>query len=538
MSPAPSSLQVFAGEPKRRDAELLAELGYEQEFKREFSLISCMAFAFSIMGVIASVSSTFEFGLSGGGHVGIIWGWLLPGFFVLPVAAVLAELASSMPTSGGLYFWSSELAPKKFGPFAAWLTAWSNVTGQVALVCLIDYTCAQMICVALAVGTGFEASLGEQYGIFVALLVVHAILCSSATKILARLNILYVLINLAVTFAVIICFAVVPDEHVSASVAFGKFENFSTWNGGMSFLLAFTAPMWSLTGYDAAAHIAEECTNATTAAPLAILVGVSSTWLLGFFVLISASFAIVDVGSLVDSDLAMPMAQLLYNILGKKGMLVVWCLIIVVQFNTAAAQMVDASRVVFAISRDGALPGSRFMKQINRWTTTPVYAVLFVAVGSGLLGLLALNEQAGLALFSVAVIGIYVSYAIPILLRCLPAGQRAMESRKGPFSLGSSAVPLGIVATAWVIFIVIVLLFPSNPNPAAPDMNYAVVILAFILGGAILAWVVSARHWFTGPVRTISAAVPVEVEEKSPRVDAKEKELGRGASAEVVAVVE
>jgi len=77
----------------------------------------------------------------------------------------------------------------------------------------------------------------------------------------------------------------------------------------MSFLLAFTAPMWSLTGYDSAAHVAEEVTNAATAVPFAILVGVSSTWILGFFVLISASFAILDVGALVNSDLAMPMAQ-------------------------------------------------------------------------------------------------------------------------------------------------------------------------------------------------------------------------------------
>jgi amino acid transporter len=110
------------------------------------------------------------------------------------------------------------------------------------------------------------------------------------------------------------------------------------------------------------------------------------------------------------------------------------------------------------------------MKQINPTTRTPVYAVLFVAFGSGLLGLLSLNEQAGLALFSVAVIGLYVSYALPIVCRCLPAGQRAMKTKEvslmirrssraivtdlttlqGPFSLGRAALPLGLVSIAWV----------------------------------------------------------------------------------------
>lgn len=73
--------------------------------------------------------------------------------------------------------------------------------------------------------------------------------------------------------------------------------------------------------------------------------------------------------------------------------------IIIVQWATAAAQTVDASRVVFAFARDDALPGSRWTKQINARTQTPVYAVIFVVFSSAVLGLMALNVQAGLALF-------------------------------------------------------------------------------------------------------------------------------------------
>ncbi len=67
-------------------------------------------------------------------------------------------------------------------------------------------------------------------------------LCSAATAILAKLTYVYAFINIATTIATIICFAVVPNEHVSAKTAFADFENLSTWNPGTSFLLAFTAP--------------------------------------------------------------------------------------------------------------------------------------------------------------------------------------------------------------------------------------------------------------------------------------------------------
>jgi amino acid permease len=100
---------------RHADDVLLAELGYKSEFKREFSvrvisylpltmsdaestkLIELIAFSFSIMGVVASVTSTFSFPLVSGGHVGMVFGWLIPSLFVLTIAASMAELASSMP---------------------------------------------------------------------------------------------------------------------------------------------------------------------------------------------------------------------------------------------------------------------------------------------------------------------------------------------------------------------------------------------------------------------------------------------------------
>ena len=74
---------------------------------------------------------------------------------------------------------------------------WANVTGQVTLVCGIDFTCAQMITTAIAVNTDGNVILsnGATFGILLAIVFSHGFVCSAGTQILARLNLFYVLLN-------------------------------------------------------------------------------------------------------------------------------------------------------------------------------------------------------------------------------------------------------------------------------------------------------------------------------------------------------
>jgi len=489
---------------RRADDVRLAELGYKSEFRREFSLLELIAFSFSIMGVVASVTSTFSFPLVSGGHVGMVFGWLIPCLFVMTVAASMAEMASSMPTSAGLYYFAAKLAPPQYSALASWITGWANITGQITLVCSIDFTCAQMITSAIAVNTdgAVVLSAGATYGILLAILVFHGIVCSAATNILARLNLGYVLINVGTTIAAIIALLVCSgDNKVSTKDAFTLFENNTGWtDSGWAFLLAFTAPMWTLTGYDSACHVSEEVAGAARSAPYAILIGVAGTATLGWILLIAASFATASVSGVISTTLPLPMGQLFLDALGKKGMLIIWSFIIVVQFATGAAQTVDASRVVFAFSRDNALPGSRWWKRINHSTQTPVNAVWFVVGGSAICGLLGFSAAALSSLAGAAVIGLYTSYALPIFLR-ITSGRDKLP--RGPFSLGSWFMPIGIIAVTWVTFIVVLLLFPSGQSVTAQNMNYAVVIIMAVFIFASVSWIASAHKWFIGPVKTI-----------------------------------
>lgn len=65
-----------------------------------------------------------------GGPVVAIWGWLLVAFFVMFIGLGMAEICSTYPTAGGLYYWTAKLGGPKWGPMFSWYEAWFNMLGQ------------------------------------------------------------------------------------------------------------------------------------------------------------------------------------------------------------------------------------------------------------------------------------------------------------------------------------------------------------------------------------------------------------------------
>jgi len=346
---------------------------------------------------------------------------------------------------------------------------------------------------------------GAMFGILLAIHVTQAILCSSGTAMLARVTVPVLVLVLATTIGAIVSLLVCSRGIVSPVDAFTKFENNTGWsNNGWAFILSFTQPMWSLTGYDSAAHIAEETSNAAWAAPVAIMTAVLGTEILGWLMYIAISFATASVSDALQSNLVLPIGDVLLNVLGRKGTFVLWWSIVVLQYLCGCSQVVDASRVTFAFSRDNALPGSRWWKQVNPRTYTPLNAVWFVVLLSAICGTLSFSAAGFDSLASASVIGFYISYVTPIYFR-ITSGNNKFQP--GPFHLGRWSRLIGAVAVIWVTFMVVMMLFPWTQTPGPETMNYSVVIVLFIFLFSSGSWVFSARHWFTGPIPNVDVNV-------------------------------
>jgi len=121
------------------DEEVLAALGYKAEFKREFTLWSTFCVSFAVLGLLPSFASTLYYGMGYAGTAGMCWGWLIAMVGIQSVACSMAELCSSMPTSGGLYYASACLAPPGWGPFAAWVTGCKFIADTCNHVHLTEY---------------------------------------------------------------------------------------------------------------------------------------------------------------------------------------------------------------------------------------------------------------------------------------------------------------------------------------------------------------------------------------------------------------
>lgn len=115
------------------DDEVLASLGYRPEFRREFSLWTTFCVSFAVLGLLPSFASTLYYGMGYAGMFGMTVGWVLSMIFIQSVAMGMAEICSSMPTSGGLYYASAVLAPPGFGPLGEFLPLSLSFSSRLVL---------------------------------------------------------------------------------------------------------------------------------------------------------------------------------------------------------------------------------------------------------------------------------------------------------------------------------------------------------------------------------------------------------------------
>lgn len=205
-----------------KDEGRLRELGYKQELKRDWSLMHNFGVSFSIISVITGITTLFSYGLNTGGPGVMSVGWLIVSFFTMFVGLGMAEIVSAIPSAGGPYFWAAILAPKKWAPFASWVTGWFNLLGQVAVTTGITFGCAGLIS-TLATVDGYVPSAGRTLGIYAALLFSHGLVNSFGVHILRYLNNISITLHSLGVFSFAVAVVAKAPHHQSAKFVFAKF---------------------------------------------------------------------------------------------------------------------------------------------------------------------------------------------------------------------------------------------------------------------------------------------------------------------------
>lgn len=430
-------------------------------------------------------------------------GWLVISFFTLFVAASMAEILSAVPVSGGPYFWAYMLAPNRHAPFFGWITGWFNLIGQIAVTTGIDFGLANLISTTLFVTDGYHPTPGKTLGILAVILVSHVAFNMFSIHRLRYMIYASIFLNTAGIFGIIIVILVTTKTHQSAAFTFGKFFDGTGANGpGWSVRTSPTyvavcgvlMSQYTILGYDASAHLCEETRKAVRHAPYGLLSAVAASIIMGFFVIVGFLLSIQDFDTVRMSPL--PVLRILTDACGKVGGLVLMVIIMLCVWHCGLFSLTSNSRMMFAFARDGGIPHRLHI--IDKHLKCPVRTVIFGACCSFLLGLPVLGSQVAFAgTTSIATIGLYISYGIPIAMTLVYPN----NFKRGPFNLGVASKWIAIVACLWISFITVVFCLPTVTPVTTQNLNYTPVAVVTVTAFAFGSWFLWAHRWFTGRCR-------------------------------------
>ncbi|MGW7006102.1 amino acid permease [Streptomyces sp. NPDC054933] len=491
-----ASERSTSGKTLSADEQRLHELGYTQELARSMSAFSNFAVSFSIISVLSGCLTLYGFGMATGGPALITWGWPLVGLMTLFVGLAMAEVCSSYPTAGGLYYWAAMLAPSR-GPAWSWFTGWFNFLGQVAVTAGVDFGAAFFTNALLEMQFGFAATPAHTITLFGVILAIHGLLNTFGVKVVSIFNNVSVWWHLLGVLIIVGALVLLPTHHASAEFVFTKFVNNTGFHNPLYVgLLGLLLAQYTFTGYDASAHMTEETHDASRSGPRGIVMSILVSLAAGWVLLLGITFAIRDYSGALNSATGVPPAQIFIDAVGVTGAKLLLVIAIGAQFFCGMASVTANSRMIYAFSRDGALPGARLWHRLNKRTCTPTNAVWLAAGGAFLLGLPYLwNATAYAAVTSVSVIGLYIAYVIPVFLRL----RQGDGFQRGPWHLGRWSKPIGVVAVVWTALITVLFMLPTTSPITAANFNYTPIAVLAVLGFAGVWWLVSARRWFTGP---------------------------------------
>jgi amino acid transporter len=505
------------------DEEVLHGLGYAQELFRAMGGFRNFAISFTIISILAGCLTSYTIAFEHGGPIAVTWGWLLVGLMSTIIALSMAEIASAYPTAGGLYYWASKLGSPGWG----WATGWFNLIGQVAVTAAIGYGLAVFGQVLFDYWFSYSAHMNDWFGasfnastyIVYALFLTAAVLINTLhiryTSGLNMFSAWWHMIGVVVVVGVLI---IVPDHHQSLSYVFTEKVNNSGFGGTTTtfanpafwfvFGLGLLMAQYTITGFDASAHTAEETNKASRMAATGMWTSVFVSVVFGFILLVAVTFAIPSTDEALKTvNQLLPIVPWIWaTSMSQRWAEFLLFICVVAQFFCVTASVTSASRMMFAFSRDRAVPGHPLWRRIAH-NRVPVYSVIGVSLFAAILMIPAVwNYFIGYAVgTAIAVIGLYIAFILPVFLRW-----RKGDSWDPPraWSLGRHYKWLDPISIIWVGIVTILFIFPlykiGLPWVEGFDWqftNYTVIWFAaigLIFGGW---WALSAKNWFKGPVR-------------------------------------
>ncbi len=491
----------YSDSDKKEDLKVLHGMGYAQELERRMSKFSNFAISFSIICILSGGINSLGQATAGAGGAAIGIGWpagvIVSGIFAL----ALAQISSAYPTAGGLYHWGSILGNR----FTGWLSAWLNLLGLVTVLGAINVGTFYFFYGAFGATFGMEDTLATRVIFVAGITGLQAAVNHMGIGLTAKLTDFsgYLIFATAIALT-LVCLIAADSYEFSRLWTFSNYAGSegasSVWpiavSGGMAFLLGLLLPVYTITGYDASAHTSEETTKAAHSVPAGMVASVVWSGLFGWLFLCAFVLMIPNMDDAAKQG---------WNVFfwGMEAQvnptvkLLLFVAIFVSQWLCGLATVTSASRMLFAFSRDGGIPGaSAILAKVSPTYRVPVasvwaasiLAILFVWFTSAI-------TIAGTPAYSIVVsctvIFLFLSFTVPIALGIVAIGGPKWQTM-GPWNLGTGLfrliAVLAILAMALLFFIGI-----QPPNALALPITVGFVLVSIVI------WFAFESKRFQGP---------------------------------------
>lgn len=478
----------------------LARLGYRQELGRSLGSFSTFAAGFAFISILTGAFQLFPFAFNTAGPA-FWWTWLIALGGQMLFALVFAELSAQYPMAGSVYNWSKQIG----SPTAAWLAGFALTLALIVSTAGVGLA-LQFVLPTIwpgfqIIGDGSGPNDAASNGVLLgtAGIILATVVNALGNKVAAFINNLGVSIELiAAVFLIIFFFAAAQRGPGIVTQDLGHGESNALGLPG-ALLMALLLGCYIMWGFDTAGSLGEETVNPRKKSPQAIIRALAAAGLSGALLMIGALMAVGDINSeeLASGGLSYVVESVLGPTLGR---LLLVCVAFAI-FVCILANQTGAMRMIFAMSRDNALPASSRLARVSPVTKAPVLAAVLVGVLAILILLANLGQaQVFLVVTSTTVVLAFIAYVIvasAYLLRRM-RGQWVDDRRY--FRLGRFGVPVALAAVIWGAAMVVNIAWPRLEvyNPVAPFHWYlqwgAVLFVVVALGiGLAYYWLIQ-RH--------------------------------------------
>ncbi|KAK6820338.1 hypothetical protein RU639_007473 [Aspergillus parasiticus] len=478
------------------DAALLRTIGYKPVLHRTYTLFENFATTFAALYFVGGVRVTFSTGIAAGGNLAYWTSYLVTMVFTYITAAVIAEVCSASPSAGSIYLWAAEAGGPRFGRLLGFIVAWWSTTAWTTFCAsntqaAVNYMLSELTVfnVDFPTDTSSVKFRAVQWICTEILLALAAILNFMPPK---YFRYVFWFSSMVVLLDFILNIIWLPiGAHNTWGFRTAEEAFMSTYNGtgappGWNWCLSYLATAGILIGFDASGHVAEETKNASITAARGIFWSTVVSGIGGLATIILFLFCAPDPDTLFSFGSPQPFVPLYAVVLGRGGHIFMNVICIVALWLNTAIAIVAASRLVFAVARDGVLPFSSWVSKVHNGQ--PRNAVIVVwAVAALITCTLLPSDVAFTSLVSAAGVPSAAAYGLICLARLICTPKRFPKPQ---WSLGKWSKPFQFIGVFWNGWVVAVLFSPYVFPVTGANLNYAPIIMAGVTIFAIISYFV------------------------------------------------